>query len=198
MNLHDSLKKVTNISSVVMGLASILFMIYGMQTNLFTSKNALHGFLSQFGLWAPIIFILFQLIQVVIPIIPGGISLLAGVLLFGPVYGFIYNYIGIVMGSVIAFLLAKYYGTSLMEKLFGKKRMLKYMNWTENAKFSKLFAFAIVMPIAPDDFLCYLAGTTKMRFKYFLTTIILAKPLSIAAYSFGLNFIMGQLIGLIN
>jgi len=197
MDSHESLKKFTNISSVLIGVTSIIFIIYGIKNNLFTSQNALSDFLGQFGLWAPIIFILFQVVQVVFPVIPGGISLLAGVIIFGPIYGFIYNYIGIIIGSAIAFLLAKYYGTSIIKRLFGKKMMTKYTSWTENKKFSRMFAVAIFMPIAPDDFLCYLAGTTKMRFEYFLTTIVLGKPLSIAAYSFGLNFILGRLVGLI-
>ena len=50
-------------------------------------------------------FILFQIIQCVIPIIPGGFGCVIGVAVFGPVYGFIYNYISICMGSIINFFL---------------------------------------------------------------------------------------------
>ncbi|MGC4018276.1 MAG: TVP38/TMEM64 family protein, partial [Muricomes sp.] len=43
-----------------------------------------------------------------------------------------------------------------------------------------------VFPIAPDDFLCYLAGTTAMTWKQFGCVILLGKPFSIALYSLGL------------
>jgi len=41
--------------------------------------------------------------------------------------------------------------------------------------------------VAPDDFLCYLAGTTNMTWKQFVTVIFLGKPFSIALYSLGLT-----------
>ena len=61
----------------------------------------------------PIIFMLLQILQVVIPIIPGGISSAAGVLIFGPYLGFVYNYVGISIGSVIIFLLGRRYGKTI-------------------------------------------------------------------------------------
>jgi len=163
------------------------------KNNLFSSQGSLESFLLKFGIWAPLMFVIFQVIQVVFPVIPGGISLLAGVIIFGPVHGFIYNYLGIVTGSAIAFLLAKHYGIPIIEVLFGKKIVTKYSKWTDNKKFSKLFALAIFMPVAPDDFLCYMAGTTNMSFGSFLMTILLGKPLSIAAYSVGLNVALTHL-----
>ena len=64
----------------------------------------------------------------------------------------------------------------------------KYDSWTQkDSRFLKLFALAIFFPVAPDDFLCYLAGTTKMTWKQFSLVIWLGKPCSIALYSLGLT-----------
>lgn len=52
-------------------------------------------------------FITFQAVQVVIPILPGGLGCLAGVILFGVWKGFWYNYIGICAGSLAAFAIAR-------------------------------------------------------------------------------------------
>jgi len=46
---------------------------------------------------------------------------------------------------------------------------------------------AIFFPVAPDDFLCWLAGTTKMTLGRFSAIILLGKPASIALYSLGLS-----------
>ncbi|MBU3190775.1 VTT domain-containing protein [Clostridium bowmanii] len=187
------IRKATNIIMAVVTVVSLIFVIYGLKTNLFSSQLELEAFLNIFGIWAPIIFILFQGIQVVFPILPGGIGLLGGVLIFGPLTGFLYNYIGICLGSIAAFLLAKHYGTPIIESLFSPKLKEKYMKWADNKKFSKLFTLAIFMPVAPDDFLCYLAGTTNMSFGRFTTIILLGKPMAIAAYSFGLNVALQHL-----
>lgn len=69
----------------------------------------------------------------------------------------------------------------------------KYSNVTEHKNFTKYFAIAIFLPLAPDDFLCYLAGTTKMKLRHFTIIILLGKPFAIAMYTFGLDFIMRKL-----
>lgn len=154
---------------------------------IFSSQEKLKAFIAGFGLIGGLVFVFIQIVQVVIPIIPGGISCLAGVILFGAGMGFVYNYVGICIGSILAFLIAKIYGRPLREKMFEAKLLEKYENWTETRnRFAKLFALAIFLPVAPDDFLCYLAGTTNMSLKQFTAIILLGKPCSIAVYSIGL------------
>ena len=60
-----------------------------------------------------LIFILIQITQVVYPIIPGGLTCVIGHIVFGPLYGWIYNFVGIMIGSCINFWLARRYGETL-------------------------------------------------------------------------------------
>ncbi|MEG0792254.1 MAG: TVP38/TMEM64 family protein, partial [Lachnospiraceae bacterium] len=53
-----------------------------------------------------------------------------------------------------------------------------------------VFAVLIFMPVAPDDLLCYLAGTTEMKLSTFLSIIVLGKPMSIFLYSVGLTAVL--------
>lgn len=53
------------------------------QIGMFNDTNTLINVLKKYGIWAPIIFIFVQIIQVVVPILPGGVSLAAGVVMFG-------------------------------------------------------------------------------------------------------------------
>ena len=99
------------------GLAACaVFFVYGIRNGLFTSEEAMAQFLSGLGMWGPFVFVALQVVQVVIPIMPGGISCLAGVLLFGPVWGFLYNYVGICIGSVLAFQIARRFGMPAVER----------------------------------------------------------------------------------
>lgn len=195
---NTNIRRTLNVVTATTMALSIIFIVYGIQTQIFTSQTALQQFLEPFHGWAPLIFIVFQAIQVVFPILPGAIGCLGGVLIFGPVLGFTYNYIGICIGSVAAFLLAKRYGTVLIENIFKPSLYQKYLSWTrQNNRFEKLFAIAIFLPVAPDDFLCYLAGTTDMKTSRFITIILLGKPLAIAAYSFALFFGFQSLLSLL-
>lgn len=177
-------------------IGCILFLIYGVKTELFYSQEALENFLKPFGIWAPVIFVALQFVQVIIPIIPGGISCLGGILIFGPVMGLIYNYIGICLGSIAVFLISRKYGNKVIHYLFKPKLREKYHRWTDDRRFGKFFTFMIFFPIAPDDFLCYLAGTTKMPLSKFTVIILVGKPLPIAIYSFGLEFIFHYIVTL--
>ena len=166
---------------------SVALCIYGLHSGIFTSQDKLQSFIAGFGLAGVAVFIVFQAVQVVLPVLPGGIGCLAGVLLFGMWKGFFYNYIGICGGSILAFLIAKFYGKAVLHCFFSKKLIQKYEAWAaEKERFAKLFAIAIFLPVAPDDFLCYLAGTTEMSLPRFTLIILLGKPLAIALYSLGL------------
>lgn len=133
-----------------------------------TDLTKLQSLIKQAGVFGIVVFILLQIIQVAIPIFPGGISTVASVALFGPIPSFFLNYIGICIGSLLRFHLSKRYGKSGLQLFFSDKTLKKYDKWTApGSSFTKLFAIGIFLPLAPEDFLCYLAGTTKMSYKTF-------------------------------
>ncbi|MBO0439445.1 TVP38/TMEM64 family protein [Enterococcus sp. DIV0869a] len=182
-------RKIINCISIVGIIATIAVTIYFIRLGVFKDVDALRGLVGDSVILGPILFMLIQIIQVVIPIIPGGISCAAGVLIFGPFAGFIYNYVGIAIGSVIIFLLGRQYGKPFILSLVSDKTYNKYIGWLDNEKrFERLFALAIFLPIAPDDALCLMAGLTKMSIKKFTLIIILAKPVSIFLYSLALIY----------
>lgn len=188
MSIATSRRIINTISIIGLGL-SIALTIYFINLGVFKDINALRGLVGNSVILGPIIFMLLQILQVVIPIIPGGISSAAGVLIFGPYLGFVYNYVGISIGSVIIFLLGRRYGKPFILSMISDKTYDKYIGWLDNqSRFEKLFALAIFLPVAPDDALCLMAGLTNISVKKFTLIILLAKPLSIFLYSMALIY----------
>ena len=188
MNVAVSRKLINFISIVGLGI-SIALTIYFINLGVFKDLDSLRGLVGDSIILGPVIFILIQILQVVIPIIPGGISTAAGVLIFGPYAGFIYNYVGICIGSIIIFLLGRRYGKPFILSMISDKTYNKYIGWLDNQnRFEKLFALAIFLPVAPDDALCLMAGLTNISVKKFTWIILLAKPLSIFLYSMALIY----------
>ncbi len=186
---HKTLKFILKILTVVITLAFLGVIVYGLNATIFHDNETLADYIDGFGILAPIIFIIIQVIQVVLPIIPGGVSSLAGVLAFGPVYGFIYNYIGIVVGSIAAFYIARSLGVKIIKAFFDEKKADKYLNYISQDKFYLLFVIAMFLPGLPDDLICFVAGTSKMNFKRFLIVILICKPVTLLLYSLGINLI---------
>ena len=169
----------------------IVFVIWCLQSGILTNEKYMKELLNQSGLFAPIVFIFLQAFQVVVPVLPGSIGCAFGVMFFGAIWGFVYNYVGICAGSVLAFLVAKHYGTVFVKNVTGNKFYTKYQKFLNKKKeFERLFALLIFLPVAPDDFLCYLAGVSSMSFKRFTIIILLGKPLAIFLYSMGLYQIL--------
>ena len=179
-----------------MGFAAcVLVALWGWQTGVLTSQERLQALVAGCGVAGVLLFTAFQAVQVVVPILPGGLGCLAGVLLFGPVWGFVYNYVGICIGSLLAFAVARNCGKPLLSLLFSEKTIQRYSHWAEEKdRFARLFALAIFLPVAPDDFLCYLAGTTEMSWGRYTAIILLGKPFAIALYSLGLTLVWNALV----
>ena len=179
-------------------IACLVLGLWGWKLGIFTSQEKLETFIAGLGLAGGLAFTAFQVVQVVVPVLPGGLSCLAGVLLFGPMMGFVYNYVGICIGSLMAFAIARSCGKPLLQAMFPQKLLEKYQSWTqEKDRFARWFALAIFFPVAPDDFLCYLAGTTELSWRKMTAIILLGKPCSIALYSLGLTVLWKHAVGLL-
>lgn len=157
--------------------------IWGWANGDFNSTESFQTYIKGFGFLGPCILILVQAFQVIFPILPGFAGCIVGSLLFSWLGGFVCNYVGICAGSIIAFLLAKRFGSTAVEKLVPVQ---KYERWTKRATNSKCYAWllflCILLPLAPDDYLCYLSGLMKMSSKKFVSIILLAKPWCILVY----------------
>lgn len=73
-------RKLINIFTIVTTIILILLSIYWYRLGIFTSQEKMKAYLADKQVIGPLIFTLIQVIQVVIPIIPGGVSLLGGVI----------------------------------------------------------------------------------------------------------------------
>ena len=143
------LQQVINISSIVGGVGTLIFCIWAYQAGILQSKETLSAFIQQAGIWGPPLFIFLQILQTVVPIIPGALTSVAGVFIYGHIIGTIYNYIGIVIGCAIIFHLARMYGPKFVQSMVSQKTYDKYINWlNEDKRFDRFFIFMMIWPIS--------------------------------------------------
>ncbi|MDQ0509042.1 TVP38/TMEM64 family inner membrane protein ydjZ [Aedoeadaptatus ivorii] len=185
---NPHVKKSINIASWV---ATGLFLLWMWRAGLLTDENKIRAALEASGAFAPLVFIAIQAIQVVIPILPGAVGCVFGVVFFGSLKGFLYNYIGICLGSIAAFYLSRRYGSAFARQMAGGKTFEKYLHYLDDtSRFEKVLAFLIFFPFAPDDILCYVAGLSRIRFERFTTIILLGKPFAIWSYTMGMVYLI--------
>ncbi len=149
----------------------------------FDSVETFQKYVAGFGLAAPLFLIAVQAAQVVLPVLPGLLGCVAGSMMFGCWGGFWCNYIGISAGSIIAFLLARKYGSGLVSRMFPGEKYEKWAAWAAGSRFYTAVLFlGMVLPLFPDDYFCYFTGITNMSTRKFVTIILLGKPWCILAY----------------
>ena len=136
--------------------------------DIFGSVETLQGYIAGFGIWAPLVFCAIQIVQVIISPIPGNITTLAGGLMFGFGKGFLLSYISIVIGSMLAFGLARAFGKPLVVKLAGEKITHKYMD-VMSSRQKVVLIFMFVLPFFPDDALCLIAGLSGISWGFFIS-----------------------------
>lgn len=155
----------------------------GWRMGLFRSLDTLQTYIEGTGVWAPLAFLLLQVLQIVMAFIPGGMLLAGGVVIFGPWEGLAYNFLGTVLGSCLNFRLARRWGRRIAGHLLSPATQEKYLGWlNEGKRFRRLFALAILLPFFPDDALCLIAGLSDMPWRRFLLILLLKLP-TVAAYS---------------
>jgi len=185
MKTKESIIKITVIVCLsVLLAASAFFLIYGWLGGHFDSIDTLRVYIDSFGIWGPIVLTLIQVFQVVLPVLPGFMGCIVGAMLFGAASGFWINYIGISVGSIAAYWLARRFGIKLVNKMVSMEKYDSYVKKISQSKSYPVVLFvSILLPLAPDDFLCYFSGLINMSAKKFTTIIVVAKPWCILFYS---------------
>jgi len=123
--------------------------------------------IQSYGASSPLAYILLQMLQVIVAPIPGGAIEFIGGYLFGAKAGFAYSMVGLVLGSVLAFSLARIFEKLAVEKFVsaGTRKKFDYLIGHEGLILSFLL---FLIPGFPKDALCYLLGLTPMHFGIFL------------------------------
>ena len=148
-----------------------------------TNIEALKAFILSTGIWGRLVFILLVILEVVVLPIPSIILCLTGTALFGPLQAFLLVTTGNVIGSLIAFSLGRVFGKKLVAWIVGKEEVNKYRRLLSNkGKFLLIIMF--LFPLFPDDMLCMIAGLTTMSYGFFITAVLLTRPITVAANCF--------------
>lgn len=169
---------------------------YGYSKGIFHSVQTLQTFISQFGDYAIALFIVLQILQVIVPILPGGISSVVGMLMFGNLQGLIYSYIGLIIGDILVYWIARYYGKPFVRLILSKKRYSQFEQMLNRPKdgIKKMMIITLLVPFAPDDLVCLIAGLTDFPFKEYTKILILLKIWSVGTYSFAILFIFEKFL----
>lgn len=148
----------------------------------------LKEYLSRAGAWMSVLFVTLQFLQVVVLPIPSTVTVVAGAALFGALKGSLLSLLGIALGSLAAFLVGRYAGSKVVAWLVGKETLEKWLKKIKG-KDKLLLSAMFLLPVFPDDVLCFVAGMSSMSLPLFLAVILVSRVLAIFTTSYSVTLI---------
>jgi uncharacterized membrane protein YdjX (TVP38/TMEM64 family) len=141
---------------------------------LLSDQERVSAYLQSFGAWGPLALAVVQFLQVMIVVIPGHVFLIAAGYVYGLLPGFVMNLTYVVTASQIAFLLARWAGRPLVERLVSQETLNRWYKIGEERGFV-FFTIAFLLPVFPTDLMNFIAGLTGISATRFLAANFLGR-----------------------
>ena len=154
----------------------------------FSDMDAVIVSIKGYGLWGPAILFVLFILQTFLAFIPGQALMVSSGYIYGFTGGIMITWISLVVGGQAAFWLARRYGRPFAEKWVSASVLDR---WDKSAAGQGIgfYVISLVLPLFPNDAMCYVAGLGSMSFRRFLTANILGRGIAsfltvvIGAYS---------------
>lgn len=162
-------KILKNLLAVFFLALLIYFINYYMHQTGYTAED-IKNYIASFGIWAPLVFIiLFTLVP--LTLFPDALLAIAGGMVFGLFYGFIYTMIGAACGATLAFMIARLAGNSLLKKL--KNHNIDHLQNLLNRNGFWIVLYLRLIPLIPFDIISYGAGLARIKYRDFILATLL-------------------------
>jgi uncharacterized membrane protein YdjX (TVP38/TMEM64 family) len=157
------------VSILVLFLAAAIYLVRFSAAKQYLTTEQLGIFLAAAGVWAPLMFLLVYAAGVCL-FLPGTLLTAVGAAIFGPYWGFLYVWLGAMLGASMAFLIGRYLGRDFAASIAGDKLKRYDDAIGRNGFATVLYLRLIYFPFTPMNFGM---GLTKVRFwDYFAGTAL--------------------------
>ena len=145
-----------------------LIIVLGIKTAPWLFEHAknpeyIRKYLAGFGNESFLVFILIQMIQVIIVIIPVDLVNICSGFIFGMPLGFFLSYLGLMLGSVIVFYISRFFGYEFVCRLIPKEKIEKISGMLNSTKGTVGLFILCCIPFMSKAIIMYIAGLTPVK-----------------------------------
>ncbi|MRG87030.1 TVP38/TMEM64 family protein [Salinibacillus xinjiangensis] len=134
--------------------------------------------------FGPLPGILLPMLEALLPFLPLVVFVIANSMAYGLFEGFLYSWIGSVVGAILVFLLIRKLGnTRLLAFIRKNKQVTRVMSWFERHGFGPLFLL-LCFPFSPSAVINVVAGLSKIQLQQFVLAVIMGKAVMIFTISY--------------
>lgn len=177
LNQKPNPKKITPIVLAILLIAIIILGVIILTPpllNLVKHPHHLRRLVLDAGIWAPLVMVLMQIIQVIIAPLPGQVVAFVSGYIFGAFKGTILSMIGLTIGAIIAFFLARITGRRLLRYFLHEAALKRLDTYTLKQGPFVLFLLLLI-PNPLGDGVYYLAGLTNIPWLFYIIIVIISR-----------------------
>lgn len=132
---------------------------------------------NQFGWIGPLVLILTMILQMFLLVIPSIALMVVSILAYGPIFGSLIILAAIYAASTVGYIIGRYFGPVIVEKLIGHKTEKKISHFLDDYGFWAVIVTRL-NPLLSNDAISFVAGILKMGYwKFVGATLVGISPL---------------------
>lgn len=122
-------------------------------------KEKVHSF----GIFAPVIFVVIEILHILLAFIPGGPVEILGGVLFGALWGLVLCEAGIFTATVLIYNLVRKFGKPLVDTFVSEEKYRKFRFLHDEKKLELIVFIILMIPGTPKDVITYITSLTNIN-----------------------------------
>jgi uncharacterized membrane protein YdjX (TVP38/TMEM64 family) len=160
--------------------AALIYTLY--RLDLLTGNiDNLNQFFDESGSYKTLIFVALSSLRIV-ALIPSAVFMVLGGIIFNPFESILLTLISIIISETMVYVASKVLVSSQIQSYLINKYPKLYELLLRNN--TRILSLGILCPIAPSDVACFLASSTGISYRKFMTTVVFSSMPMIILYSF--------------
>lgn len=182
---------------IVVGIPLYIYVFHRDVITGFKSLEDVADFLRQYKQYSVPAYLVAEVLQILISVLPGQLFQMAAGYLFGFVPGTILTLIGAIIGTTITFYIARILGSDAIHMMLGDERAKHYSDLLSSRKGYLITFIIYLIPGLPKDTVCYVAGISDIKFLPFLIISVTGRmPAMAGSVAFGALYMKQNYTGM--
>lgn len=141
------------------------------------------AWVQQFGYWGPALIVVTMVLQMFLIVINNALLILVSVLAYGPWWGSVLAWAGVLTASTVGYWLGRALGEPVVQRLLGEKSEKKVAGFVEDYGLGAVAA-ARLTPVVSNDAISFVAGAARMGYLRFIgvTAVAIVPLIALLAY----------------
>ncbi len=190
LDTRDKIRRRIKVLSVILKFALLLIIVVGIPLYIYffqhdlidqmSSLESVKAILDEYKGYSILVYIIAQVLQIIICVIPGQWLQFAAGYAFGFWLGLLFSLIGAAIGAVVSYYLAKLLGQGILYLIFDEKQMENFIEKLNSKKAIIAVLVIYLIPGLPKDACSYAAGISNMKLKPFLVVSLIGRTPAMA------------------